>query len=111
MRKKRQTTKRKSKNDISEFIEAAKIIKINPKTLGVLLSTFGITLFLSIISYSSTDIADWSSIEEIIRGDNDINNWLGIIGANVSRFFFMNTFGYASIIFPHLANVHGVSIV
>lgn len=100
MRKKRQTTSRNSKNDISDFIEAAKIIKVNPKTLGVILCSLSITVLLSIISYSSNDITGWSSINEILSGNKDINNWLGIIGANISRFFFMNTFGYVSVIFP-----------
>ena len=100
MRKKRQTTSRKSQNDISDFIEAAKIIKVNPKTFGVILCSLGISILLSIISYSANDITAWSSINEILSGNKDINNWLGIIGANMSRFFFMNTFGYVSTIFP-----------
>ena len=99
MRKKRTPSPKKSKNDISEFISAAKIIKLNPKTIGILFTSFGLILLLSIISYSQDDITTWSSLDEIIGGTLT-ENWLGIVGANISRFFFMYTFGYSSLIFP-----------
>jgi S-DNA-T family DNA segregation ATPase FtsK/SpoIIIE len=95
MRKTRQKQK-STTSDISSFIHVIKTIEINPKKLAIPFFIFGIIFLLALISYDRNDIYEWSSLSELING-REVNNFLGIVGANISAFLFEYLFGYASI--------------
>ncbi len=88
------------------------------KILGLFLILFSLFLMVSILSYSSKDEDNLTSIFSDIKKDiqlalekknqvndylekrNEIENWMGSAGAHTSRFFVKYSIGYFSISFP-----------
>ncbi|MCK9280940.1 MAG: DNA translocase FtsK 4TM domain-containing protein [Melioribacteraceae bacterium] len=92
------------------------------KILALFLFTFAIMLFLSILSYSRADESNLSEgisdVFKVFSNNTDnletagsINNWLGIFGALISKFFILGTIGYFSLIFPILLFIWGYSLL
>jgi len=84
------------------------------KILGIFLIVLSVFLFLSIMSYSRFDeanfdqnIINFSSSESIQQ--YQMNNWMGILGAHVSSFFIKSVIGYFSLIFPAMFFFWGIS--
>ncbi len=92
------------------------------KLLGIFLIVFALLVFLSILSYSRFDESSFSySFSDqfgVLGNDQNIkedaastHNWLGILGAYISRFFIRSTIGYFSLIFPAIMFIWGYSIL
>lgn len=81
------------------------------KILGLLLITFSVLLFLSIISYSQSDVRQLDSFfPDMFNGkEREISNWLGIVGAHLSTFFIKSTIGYFSAAFPAILFFWGIA--
>jgi S-DNA-T family DNA segregation ATPase FtsK/SpoIIIE len=93
------TKRKKQTKDISDAINVARIIKVNPLVLGTLFLTSALLIFLSIVSYNRLDLTHWSSVRDIFAGIPK-HNWLGILGANIGKAFFEYTLGFPSLVFP-----------
>lgn len=102
---KRKTTKKKS-----DLIDVAHVIKVNPLVLGVCLLTLSLLIFISIVSYNRLDLTGWSSVSDLLSGAEK-HNWLGILGANISKAFFEYTLGYPAIIFAVWLGYAGIRLV
>lgn len=116
--------KRKNKNGIGKLSGNQYFVisvEKKKKLLGIFLSVFALLIFLSILSYSSSDAANLNGMgdfikavnptEEFSQRVNSINNWLGIFGAHISYFFVISTIGYLSIIFPVIMFIWGYTIL
>lgn len=81
------------------------------KILGLLLITFSVLLFLSIISFSQSDELQLNNLFSDISNNSsrEISNWLGIVGAHFSNFFVKNTLGYFSAAFPAVLFFWGIA--
>lgn len=81
------------------------------KILGLLLITFSVLLFLSIISYSQSDEFQLEGFFSDIFSEKskNISNWLGIIGAHFSNFLVKHTLGYFSAAFPAVLFFWGIA--
>ena len=83
------------------------------KIAGVLLGLFALLLLLALLSYTPYDEANaslsFSDLIGLLQGDEGVqaradttHNWLGLLGAVMAHFLYVNTIGYASLIFPVL---------
>jgi S-DNA-T family DNA segregation ATPase FtsK/SpoIIIE len=70
--------------------------KLKHEIVGIFLITFGIFLFLSLISYDPTDPSFFSYASSKVR---NIHNWMGIVGAYASGLLFQG-FGFSSFLIP-----------
>ncbi|MEN2281821.1 DNA translocase FtsK [Algoriphagus sp. SE2] len=107
-RKKGETTKKKtaSKSKGTRFsfgkIKSSKLVL----TLGILLMSIGIFLFIAFISYLINGPADQSLVmnapvdDEIREAARDSNNWLGYLGAQAAHWMIYRWFGIAAFLFP-----------
>ena len=107
-RKKGETTKKKtaSKSKGTGFsfgkIKSSKLVL----TLGILLMSIGIFLFIAFISYLINGPADQSLVmnapvdDEIREAARDSNNWLGYLGAQAAHWMIYRWFGIAAFLFP-----------
>ncbi len=97
-------------------------IEKKKKILGIFLIVFAVLIFLSILSYSRFDDANFSykftdlfkvfsSNPEISSKASSTHNWLGIFGAFISNFFIHGTLGYFSLVFPVIMFIWGYSII
>jgi len=84
--------------------------------LGLIIIGIGVLLGFSILSYSGSDN---SLLQEISLGNMfdrkegpalRIENWVGPLGASLSKFFVYNAFGYWSIAIPILLLVYGWTV-
>ncbi|WP_296699385.1 DNA translocase FtsK [Algoriphagus sp.] len=75
-------------------------------TLGILLMSVGIFLFIAFISYLINGPADQSLVmnapvdEEIRETARDSGNWLGYLGAQAAHWMIYRWFGIAAFLFP-----------
>ncbi|MFA3782497.1 DNA translocase FtsK 4TM domain-containing protein [Melioribacteraceae bacterium 4301-Me] len=97
-------------------------IEKKKKIFAIFLIVFALLIFLSILSYSRFDDANFSykitdlikvfsSNPEIAAKASSTHNWLGIFGAFISNFFIHATLGYFSIVFPIIMFIWGYSIL
>jgi len=84
--------------------------------LAIFLLVLSVFLFLSVISYSRYDedsmsgfFTDILNIFSSSDQPDEINNWLGIIGAHTAYFFVKRTLGYFSIAFAFILFLWGFS--
>ncbi len=85
-----------------------KEVSTQTKVISILIMVMAVFLFLSMISHSHIDkrylSMGFSSFLDMAFGSAGepvlIHNWLGIVGAWLSNFFFNSTFGYASVGVP-----------
>jgi len=92
------------------------------KILGFLLLLVALFLFLSVLSYRSSDYANLTyrftdlfkifsdDVEFLARVENT-KNWLGIFGAYTSSILIASTIGYFSIVFPLVLFVWGYQVI
>ena len=82
-------------------------------TLGILISAFGILLFISFVSYLFTWKTDqsfaWSRV--FSEPDYQVDNWSGKIGAYFSNLFINRWFGIASFAVPFLLFLIGLRLM
>jgi len=89
--------------------------------IAILLSVFGILLFLALISYTSLDESNasmpLSDIFGLLTGNEEVRakadttfNWLGLVGAMIAHFIYNNTFGYVLIFLPVLLILYAKSL-
>ncbi|MCK9164093.1 MAG: DNA translocase FtsK, partial [Bacteroidales bacterium] len=95
--KKKPTSKEKPMNMISSTIHSEIFIRI-VGTFFVLLSVFLLFSFVSFFISWTVDynIVESSSALDLLKGDKDIKNWGGAIGAFLSYIMIVSTFGIAS---------------
>ncbi len=97
-------------------------IEKKKKILGIFLIVFALLIFLSILSYSRFDDANFSykftDLFKVFSSNPEINakasstrNLLGVFGAFISNFFIHATLGYFSLVFPVVMFVWGYSIL
>ncbi len=109
----RQNKQQKTNDKNSSQINGDKKKKI----WGIVLLTFSLILFLSIVSYSWEDeyLSNYSLLEfskKIFSNDPQVKtygNWLGLFGGYISSIFVNLTIGYFSLIFPLISLVIGYS--
>ena len=82
--------------------------------LGIFLLIISVILFLSVITFDRRDEANlsesyFSDFFTSFDKKIDIQNWLGVTGAHVSKFLVKATFGYFSITIPIVLFLWGVS--
>ncbi|MCB0675812.1 MAG: DNA translocase FtsK 4TM domain-containing protein, partial [Saprospiraceae bacterium] len=87
-----------------------------PKLLGLLSLFVSIYLLVAFTSYLFTWQADQdkvlrNTLRNLFRGDLEMANWLGRLGAFVSHSFFYNWFGLPSFILVVLLAMTGRSLV
>jgi S-DNA-T family DNA segregation ATPase FtsK/SpoIIIE len=115
----KRNSKKESTSDKEFFVVSPAKKK---KLLGIFLAAFSFLIFLSILSYSKSDVASlpakfsdlftiFSSNPEFITRASTVNNWLGIFGAFISHFFIQSTLGYFSIVFPVIMFIWGYTIL
>ncbi len=63
------------------------------EVLGLLIMTFGLLIFLGLISYNASDYPN-SGSPDIVR------NWLGLAGAWISYYLYVFSIGYACLVVP-----------
>ncbi len=68
--------------------------------LGILIITFGLLIFLGLISYHPSDYPNSGSPVAV-------KNWLGLAGAWISYYLYVYTIGYSCLIFPLLIFLFG----
>jgi DNA segregation ATPase FtsK/SpoIIIE, S-DNA-T family len=117
--------KRKAKNNSNNVSTGENYFTISTakkkKILGIFLIVLSILIFLSIISYSSTDkyflnfrYSDFSRAFSPDQNYNEqvahIDNWLNIFGAYTSYFFIDYLTGVFSVAFPFMFFIWGFSL-
>ncbi len=77
-------------------------IKKKQKTVGLLLTSLGTFILLSLIFFS---------VEDSFRTKSEIKNLMGVVGDEVSRMLVLKTIGRASIVFPILIMLWGIHLL
>ncbi len=114
------TKKNRSYSNESNFFIVP--LEKKKKIFGIFLSLFSLLLFLSILSYSSSDLPNlrnffsdlteiFSPGQETLSRFQDTNNWLGIFGAYFSNFLINSTIGYFSIVVPVILFIWGYAVI
>lgn len=72
-----------------------------PKILAVVLGVFAVFCFVSFVSFFGTWFDDYDKVQgltpfKLLKGEQDIENWGGSLGAFLSCLIIRNTFGIAS---------------
>ncbi len=104
-------TENKNENAGNDFLERQK--KKQLKVISVLMFVLGGLILLSMVSYTPADEANteitFSELGDLFTGGGEIRakaettqNWLGILGAVISDFFYNSTIGYAALLVPML---------
>ncbi|MDL2262703.1 DNA translocase FtsK [Bacteroidales bacterium OttesenSCG-928-I21] len=114
MTKKTKKTK-KSKNEKNSFINFFKDERFKV-SLGVFLLTFSLVLCLSFTSYfftwkSDQSILGMNLIDIFSKNSNNVENWIGKIGAFLSNKFIHDWFGVASFSFIFLSIFYGLHLL
>ena len=82
-------------------------------TLGLILSGFGILLFISMVSYIFTWKTDqsfeWSKV--ISNPEFGVENWAGKVGAYFSNLLINKWFGISSFVLPFLLVLLGLKLM
>lgn len=112
-RRKKSNSRKKSSGPITSFMALADAFKANPankdqnrKILAWTLLFFCLVSIVACISYFFTGNSDQSAADAGIEAANEINNWLGFVGAKLSDFIVRRGFG----IFSFLLLAYGVMI-
>ncbi len=84
--------------------------------IGFFLVIFSVYMFLAFLSFLVTGSADQSFLEsatstESIAAHNEIRNYAGLRGAQISNFFINGCFGYAAICIPVFMLVLGLKLL
>lgn len=93
-------SKRKGKKD-SGFLTKAMRSERMPKILAVVLGVFAVFCFVSFVSFFGTWFDDYDKVQgltplKLLKGEQNIENWGGPLGAFLSCLVIRNTFGIAS---------------
>ncbi len=91
------------------------------KVAAVLLGLFAVLLLLALLSYTPYDEANaslsFSDLIGLLQGDEAVqaradttHNWLGLLGAVMAHFLYVNTIGYSALIFPVLTMIWSAAI-
>lgn len=111
--KKKKNVKGKSAKDSSDKSYFTFTSKNKRQILGLFLIAFAIVLFFSIITFDRFDEANLTNLPaDFIKSFDeriDIQNWLGVTGAHIAKFFVKATFGYFSITIPVVLFLWGIS--
>lgn len=111
--KKKKNVKGKSTKDSSDKSYFTFTSKNKRQILGLFLVVFAIVLFFSIITFDRFDEANLTDLPaDFIKSFDeriDIQNWLGVTGAHIAKFFVKATFGYFSITIPAVLFLWGIS--
>lgn len=111
--KKKKNVKGKSTKDSSDKSYFTFTSKNKRQILGLFLVVFAILLFFSIITFDRFDEANLTDLPaDFIKSFDeriDIQNWLGVTGAHIAKFFVKATFGYFSITIPVVLFLWGIS--
>ncbi|MDT3695150.1 MAG: DNA translocase FtsK [Ignavibacterium sp.] len=111
--KKKKNVKGKSTKDSSDKSYFTFTSKNKRQILGLFLVVFAIVLFFSIITFDRFDEANLTDLPaDFIKSFDeriDIQNWLGVTGAHIAKFFVKATFGYFSITIPVVLFLWGIS--
>lgn len=111
--KKKKNVKGKSTKDSSDKSYFTFTSKNKRQILGLFLVVFAILLFFSIITFDRFDEANLTNLPaDFIKSFDeriDIQNWLGVTGAHIAKFFVKATFGYFSITIPVVLFLWGIS--
>lgn len=111
--KKKKNVKGKSTKDSSDKSYFTFTSKNKRQILGLFLVVFAIVLFFSIITFDRFDEANLTNLPaDFIKSFDeriDIQNWLGVTGAHIAKFFVKATFGYFSITIPVVLFLWGIS--
>jgi hypothetical protein len=102
-------TPEKNEPDVSDIITIRKQKQI--KIIAVLLFLFSILLIIALISYTPKDEPNTTislhEILDVMKGNalarakfDTTQNWLGLIGAIISNFFYNKTFGISILFLP-----------
>ncbi len=78
---------------------------------GVFLVLFAIFLFSSFVSFFSHWYEDQSQLMYFTSRTNEVKNFLGKIGANLSHFFIYKGFGISTFVIPILILLSGVFLI
>lgn len=107
MAKKKKKTTTKQENKIASFFK-------NQQThlaFGVFLVLFAIFLFSSFVSFFSHWYEDQSQLVHFTSQTNEVKNFLGKIGANLSHFFIYRGFGISAFVIPILILLSGMFLI
>lgn len=74
-------------------------IKKKQKIVGILLTSLGAFILLSLMFFS---------VEDSFRAKSEIKNLMGVVGDEISRLLIMRTIGRASLVFPILIMLWGI---
>ncbi len=93
-------SKRNGKKD-SGFLTKAMRSERMPKILAVVLGVFAVFCFVSFVSFFGTWFDDYDKVQgltplKLLKGEQNIENWGGPLGAFLSCLVIRNTFGIAS---------------
>ena len=109
MKKKRSVKETNGNSTQREYFSFSKEKK--NKILGLFLILLSVFLFVAIITFNRADEAEltdlFSDIYRSFDENVDISNWLGVVGAHISRYLIKATLGYFSIVFPILIFIWG----
>ena len=104
---------KKKRSTSQKTIKKPKSIKLSSQqklVFGSFLMILGVLLFISMLSYLFTGKVDQSIISEFPSRDQEAQNWISLIGAEVSHFFIYKGFGMPSFIFSGLLFLSGVYV-
>lgn len=93
-------SKRNGKKDSGSLTKAMRSERM-PKILAVVLGVFAVFCFVSFVSFFGTWFDDYDKVQgltplKLLKGEQNIENWGGPLGAFLSCLVIRNTFGIAS---------------
>jgi S-DNA-T family DNA segregation ATPase FtsK/SpoIIIE len=83
----------------------------NKVLIGVICFLFAVAMLLSFISYFIYGIYDQSELTAFGNRQEQVQNWLGKVGAHIAHFFLYSGFGIASFIFIRFFFLAGAYLV
>jgi DNA segregation ATPase FtsK/SpoIIIE, S-DNA-T family len=92
----------KKANNNKSFLDIFSTSRAQKFVIGILFFIFAIILLLSFISYYYTGVNDQSQLSEFSNRAEDVQNWLGKLGAYLAHFFLYSGFGVASFLFTKI---------
>lgn len=95
--KKSKRNGKKDSNSLTRIMRSERM----PKILAVVLGVFAVFCFVSFVSFFGTWFDDYDKVQgltpfKLLKGEQDIENWGGSLGAFLSCLIIRNTFGIAS---------------
>ncbi len=88
-------------------MDAAFKERLKYEIVGILLVALGISLLLSLVSYSPLDPSFFSYVSPRAKG---IQNWMGVVGAYMSSLLFQG-FGFPAFIIPFILGIFAFSFI